>query len=137
MNDLTSLVLVIAVVAMLTVLLRRRTGRALATSERFSSEQLSAIGAAGEGSHLVLFTAPGCSPCTAARRVLDEVGMRHGARVLAVDVTEHPDIARDKSVWRAPTVFVVRERGHAVARISGVPRADALEAALGTPAAAA
>lgn len=130
MNDVALLLAVVAAVAVTALVMRVRAGRSRATAEQFSPEQLRTIGAAGRGSRLVLFTAPGCSPCTVARRVLDEVGERHGAQVLSVDVTEHPDLARDKAVWRAPTVFVVHGPGQAVARISGVPRVDALEAAL-------
>ena len=130
MNDAGLLLGVVAAIAATALVMRARTGRSRATAERFSPEQLRTIGAGDRGPRLVLFTAPGCSPCTVARKVLDEVGERHGAQVLSVDVTEHPDLARDKAVWRAPTVFVVHGPGQAVARISGVPRVDALEAAL-------
>ena len=130
MTDTLLLLAVVVAVAAVAVVIRVRTGRPRPTAERFSPEQLRTIGAAERGPRLVLFTAPGCSPCTVARRVLDEVGQRHGAQVLTVDVTEHPDLAREKAVWRAPTVFVVHGPGQAVARISGVPRVAALEEAL-------
>ena len=135
MTDVITLLLVVGAIATTTLALRRSSGRSHVTSETFSPADLRRIGAGPTGTRFVLFTAPGCSPCTVARRVLDDAAARHAADVVSVDVTVHEQLARDKQVWRAPTVFVVDASGRALTRISGVPRPETLDEALaGQPA---
>ena len=110
-----------------------RDGRTVPTDASFSATELTGVGADPGALNFLLFTSPGCAPCSAARRVLEDAAVRHGAHVTAVDVTQHPRLAQDKLVRRAPTVFVVVPGGDAVARISGVPRHDAVDEVL-TPA---
>ena len=121
------LLLVIAFIAVATLVYRRTTGVARAIDATFSAAQLQELGLPLAEPALLLFTAPGCPPCTVAKRLLDEVGDRRGLPVVVADVTEHHAIAAAEHVYRAPTVFVVDERGHAISRISGVPRHGELE----------
>ena len=65
-----------------------------------------------------------------AKQVLDAVSVAHDVPVIVADVTDHPQVASAQHVYRAPTTFVVDERGRAVARISGVPREGELDAIL-------
>lgn len=130
MTSVTILLAVVVVIAAVALVLRRTAGRARTTEAIFTPAELRAIGAAPDTARFVLFTAPGCAPCAPARRVLDEVAVHHTVDVLTVDVTQHEQLARSKQVWRAPTVFVVDASGQSVARISGVPRAEALHDAL-------
>lgn len=130
MSDVGLLLILVAVIAIVAVTARRSAGRSRATATTFSAGELAAIGAGGGGSKLLLFTAPGCAPCTAARSVLDAAAQRHGAAVVSIDVTEHEGLARQKQIWRAPTSFVIDGSGRAVTRISGVPRPDTLDEAL-------
>ena len=130
MQQVLPLLVVIALVGVASVWYRRRNGAAIATTATFSAEELQALGVPLKTTAVVLFTAPGCAPCVPAKRVLDEHGATHGIPVVAADVSEHAEIATRQHVYRAPTTFVVDERGHALTRISGVPRAGELDRAL-------
>ncbi|MPZ73515.1 MAG: hypothetical protein GEU74_09840 [Nitriliruptorales bacterium] len=127
MADAMPLLVVIALVAVASWLYRRTTGVAHAIDVTFGPQQLRQLGLPAHRSSLLLFTAPGCAPCTVARQVLDEASDRLGVPVVVADVTDQHAIAAEQHVYRAPTVFVVDERGHAIARISGVPRHGELD----------
>jgi glutaredoxin len=128
--DIAPLLAVAGIVGGFSLLLRRRTGTAAPTGELFTSAEASALGLPHGTASLLLLTAPGCPPCEPAKRLLADVGRRHGIPLAVADVTDHGDLAAAKRVFRAPTAFVLDDRGRAVARISGVPRADELERAL-------
>ena len=121
------LLVVIALVGAVSLWYRRSNGVARQIDATFDREELAALGLPAGRRSLLLFTAPGCPPCTVAKRMLDDVAQRTGLPVIVADVTDHADIATSQHVFRAPTVFVVDERGHAVSRISGVPRAGELD----------
>jgi glutaredoxin len=127
MQQVLPLVVVVALVGVLSLWYRRRNGAATSTTATFSADELRALGVPLRTSAVVLFTAPGCAPCVPAKRLLDEHGARHGIPVVAADVSEHAEIATRQHVYRAPTTFVVDEHGHALTRISGVPRAHDLD----------
>ena len=129
-TQLLPLVVVVVLIAVVSLLYRRADGAIRRIDATFGPDELRALGLPRRRPALLLFTAPGCPPCVTARRVLDEVGPRHEVDVVVALVTDHPEIAAAQHVYRAPTVFLVDARGHAVSRISGVPRAAQLEHAL-------
>lgn len=124
------LVVVVALVAAAAWWWRRTDGAARALDATFTGDEVSALGLPARRRALLLFTAPGCSSCAAATRVLDGLSAQHDVAVVKVDVTDHPQIAAAHHVYRAPTVFVVDERARALARISGVPRPGELASVL-------
>lgn len=127
MNQVLPLLVVVALVAIASLWYRRINGSVRRIDATFGAQDLQALGLPRRQPALLLFTAPGCPPCTVAKRVLDDVGERRGVGVVVADVTDHPDIASAQHVYRAPTVFVVDERGHAVSRFSGVPKVAELD----------
>lgn len=132
MGQVLPLLVVIGLVAVASVWYRRVNGAVQRIDATFGQDELRELGLPVRRPALLLFTAPGCPPCTVAKRVLDEVGGRRSVEVVVADVTDHGAIASAQHVYRAPTVFVVDERGHAVSRISGVPRAGELDEVLTT-----
>ena len=121
---------VVVLIAVASLWYRRADGAIRRIDATFGPDELRALGLPRRRPALLLFTAPGCPPCITARRVLDQVGPRHDIDVVVAVVTDHPAIAAAQHVYRAPTVFLVDGRGHAVSRISGVPRVADLEQAL-------
>ena len=130
MTQILPLLVVIALIGIVSLWYRRATGIVRPIDATFSPADLRELGLAAGAQSLLLFTAPGCPPCTVAKRVLDDVGTRLGVAVVTADVTEHATIAADQHVYRAPTVFVVDRGGHAIARIAGIPRDGELDAVL-------
>lgn len=85
------------------------------------------------GGHATLlqFSAPVCTPCRAARRVLAAVAeTAHGVVHVELDAGEHLELARRLAVLRTPTVLVLGSTGQVVARVSGVPTRPQLSQAL-------
>ena len=136
-QQLLPLVVVVVLIAAASLWYRRADGAVRRIDATFGPDELRALGLPRRRPALLLFTAPGCPPCISARRVLDEVGPRHDVDVVVALVTDHPAIASAQHVYRAPTVFLVDERGHAISRMSGVPRVADLEQALALVAVAA
>lgn len=132
MGQVLPLVVVIGLVAVAALWYRRVDGAVRRIDATFGEADLRELGLPRRTSALLLFTAPGCPPCTVAKRVLDDVGGRRNVQVVVADVTDHPAIASAQHVYRAPTIFVVDRRGHAVSRISGVPRTSELEEVITT-----
>ncbi len=124
------LVALIAVAVAVGLWRRRSDGRARAVAD---GEQVGA-GDLGEPlgarATLLQFSAPVCSPCRAARRVLGEVAesvpeVKH----VELDAGEHLALARRLGILRTPTVLVLDGLGQVVARTSGVPtRAQVIQA---------
>lgn len=130
MTQLLPLLVVVALIAVFTLWYRRAQGVAHRIDATFDTDARRALGLPAETRSLLMFTAPSCPPCTVAKKVLDDVAARTGVPVVVADVTEHHAIATAQHVYRAPTIFVVDERGHAVSRISGVPRTGELDQVL-------
>jgi len=87
--------------------------------------------ALGERATLVQFSSAFCQPCRAARAVLAEVARTHPGIVhVEVDAESHLDLVRRLGVRRTPTVLVLDAAGHELGRAVGVPRRDAVLAAL-------
>lgn len=132
MAQLLPLLVVIALVAIASLWYRRANGVARRELATFPAAALKQMGVSKRGQTLLLFTSPGCSTCAAAKRILDAAAARYGVPVVVADVTEHPEIAAARHVYRAPTTFVIDEQGRALLRISGVPREGEVEHVLAT-----
>lgn len=91
-------------------------------------------GASASGSNRVLLlqlSSPVCSPCRQTAALLTEFsGRRPGVVHREIDVAERPDVARELSVMRTPTVVAFGPDGSELVRVSGVPRLAELEAAI-------
>jgi thiol-disulfide isomerase/thioredoxin len=80
---------------------------------------------------LVQLSTTFCAPCRHARIVLSDLAARTaGLRHTEFDLTNRPDLARELSVLRTPTTLAIDERGTELLRVGGVPKRDALLAAL-------
>ncbi len=111
--------------------LRRRDGR-LRTGRGVGGWALA--GAApndGERVLLLQLSSPVCTPCRRTAEVLDALRTRRPEIVhREIDVADQPDVARTLNVLRTPTVVAFDRAGAELLRVSGVPRAAELEAAL-------
>ncbi|WP_433291477.1 thioredoxin family protein [Pseudonocardia sp. CA-142604] len=91
-------------------------------------------GASSSGSDRVLLlqlSSPVCSPCRQTAALLTEFSARRpGVVHREIDVAERPDVARELSVMRTPTVVAFGPDGSELLRVSGVPRLPELEAAI-------
>lgn len=132
MTQLAVLAVVVAVVAAATWWRRTRRGRVRAADDTFHPSELRALGVPADTRAVVEFTTPACRDCDTARAVVEQAAGPHDDVVVrTVDVAASLDLARAHRVLRAPTVFVLEADGGVAGRIVGVPRAEALEAALG------
>ncbi len=87
--------------------------------------------AVGEHVLLLQLSSPVCTPCRQTATVLDRLAADTPGLVHAeLDVAEHPDAARLLNVMRTPTVVAFDRSGVELLRVSGVPRAAELAAAL-------
>lgn len=68
----------------------------------------------------VLFTTPWCASCGPVEEKLR--ASDPGARVVKVDATRQPDLARTFSVRQAPTALLADDRGRVQARLVGAER---------------
>jgi len=89
------------------------------------------MGLSTTGPTVVHFTAEWCGPCAAVRRVVDQVcdELPQVAHV-ELDMDANPAIARRLSVLSLPTTIVFGSDGRPLFRMSGVPKAADLRAAL-------
>ncbi|HVM00616.1 MAG TPA: thioredoxin family protein [Egibacteraceae bacterium] len=131
MSEWLVLATVVAATGAFALWWRAHDGKVRAVDDRFTGEELAAIGAPPERRLLVAFTAPSCAPCTMARRVLEEVaGDRDDVAVRAADVGDHLDLARAHGVLRTPTTFALEVDGTVLGRVAGVPTAADVHALL-------
>lgn len=116
------------------LLLRRRSGRVRARARGDGAagwELAGAVPAEGDRFLLLQLSSPVCAPCRQTAEVLG--GMAAGdpsLRHVEVDVAERTDVARALGVLRTPTTVAFDRGGTELLRVSGVPRADELRAAL-------
>jgi thiol-disulfide isomerase/thioredoxin len=83
------------------------------------------------GVTLVQLSTTFCAPCRHARVLLSDLAARtEGLHHTELDLTERPDLARELSVLRTPTTLAVDGTGAELLRVGGVPKRDALLAAL-------
>lgn len=113
---------------------RRREGHvAVDTDGRLEPGQLEDLGLDPDGAQALglLFSAPRCRPCDAAKEILGEVAAERGwFRWTSLDAGQHLGLVERHRVRRVPTVVVVRPDGRIVARAGGVPRKQELLDAL-------
>lgn len=81
------------------------------------------------------FSATWCGPCAAVRRVVEQTRTKLAAEGLTVldlelDIDENPALAKQLKVLSLPTTFIYDSSATQHHRIAGVPKADALLAAL-------
>jgi thiol-disulfide isomerase/thioredoxin len=133
----------VVVVSLLGWLWQRRDGRVRVTAAgvgdevpshgdapAFDDAQVASVGLDLDGvrAGAVLLTSPTCAPCATVKRILGELSeVRDDVRWVAVDASEHLDLARDHHVMRVPTLFVLDPEGRILARTSGVPARTELE----------
>lgn len=138
--DGTGVWVLIATLAVATVIgleLRRRSGRVRVTSGTPGPGPAgwTLVGSrpeAGERALLLQLSSPVCAPCRQTAAVLGDLAAHDPTlRHVEVDVADRTDLARALGVLRTPTTVVFDRHGAELLRVSGVPRADELSAALG------
>lgn len=89
------------------------------------------LGLSTTGPTVLHFTAEWCGPCAAVRRVVDQVcdELPRVAHV-ELDMDANPAAARRLSVLSLPTTIIFSADGRPQFRMSGVPKAADLRAAL-------
>ncbi|GAA3218844.1 hypothetical protein GCM10017691_01860 [Pseudonocardia petroleophila] len=130
------LVAALALATAVGLLLRRRDGR-IRTGR--APEQSASGGWALAGTTpgaddrvlLLQLSSPVCTPCRRTAELIGDLRTRRpGVAHTEVDVADRPDVARTLGVLRTPTVVAFDRAGAELLRISGLPRAADLEAAL-------
>ncbi len=122
MGQILPLLVVVAFVAAAAWWYRRAEGAVRDADATFTPSEFRALGLPSRSASLLLFTAPACSSCAVAKRVLGEFSDQHGLPLVVADVTDHADVATRQHVFRAPTTFVIDRSGRAISRMSGVPQ---------------
>lgn len=139
MDWLTALIAGLALPAVATVVglaWRTRTGRLQALApddggEGHAQTDASALelpaSTLGPSATLVQFSTEYCSRCPGTALQLAGVAARYeGVRHVEVDLTHRADLADRFRVLQTPTTLILDARGHASARIGGVPRLEAV-----------
>ncbi|MBX7432330.1 thioredoxin family protein [Mycobacterium sp. Y57] len=89
------------------------------------------LGLSTTGPTILHFTAIWCGPCAGVRGVVDQVCAELPAVAhVEIDMDADPDAARRLSVLSLPTTFVFDADGRQRLRVSGVPSAAELRAAV-------
>jgi thiol-disulfide isomerase/thioredoxin len=111
-------------------LITLRSGMLRAAAEA-SNIDTSGLGLSDTGPTLLHFSAPWCGPCSAVRRVVDQVceELPTVAHV-EIDMDENPEAARRLSVLSLPTTIIFDADGRPRYRTTGVPKAADLRSAL-------
>jgi thiol-disulfide isomerase/thioredoxin len=85
----------------------------------------------GERATLLQLSSAFCAPCRATRRVLADVAaVVPGVEHVEVDAEEHLTLVRELDVAVTPTTLVLDAEGREALRATGVPRKEAVLAAL-------
>lgn len=84
-------------------------------SHRLDEVELSELGVAPDGDMVVQFTHPLCTDC----RTLEKRLRSEGRRVVTVDVSKRPELARKYGVALVPTAVAVSAGGRVTARLAG------------------
>lgn len=126
------LIAALAVAALIGLLLTRRSGklRSLPVTT-VPVVDPAELGLSTTGPTVLHFSAPWCGPCTAVRRVVDQVcADLDGVAHVEIDMDANPEAARRLSVLSLPTTFIFAADGRQLYRTAGVPKAADLRAAL-------
>ncbi len=113
------------------LVLRSRDGRVRAGAAT-GGWSLAGVTPAGDERVLLLqLSSPVCAPCRQTAGALSSLAARTpGVVHREIDVADHPGVARELGVMRTPTTVAFDRSGAELLRVSGVPRAGDLEAAL-------
>ena len=96
-----------------------------------SGQDTADLGLSATGPTVLHFSAVWCGPCTAVRRVVDEVcGGLPAVEHVEIDMDANPAAARRLSVLSLPTTFIFDAAGRQRYRAAGVPKASDLRSAL-------
>ena len=128
---LVTVTAVLVVATALGLVWRRRSGRlrVAGADDRVPAELLGA--SLGERATLVQFSSAFCRPCVATRHVLGGVaGSVPGVVHVEVDAESHLDLVRRLDVMSTPTTLLLDGAGRVRRRATGVPRREAVLAAL-------
>lgn len=80
---------------------------------------------------LVQLSTTFCAPCRHTRAVLSRIAeSTAGVAHVEFDIAARPQLAEDLRVMRTPTTIAFDDKGTELLRIGGVPKLDALRAAL-------
>ncbi|MGK2869461.1 MAG: thioredoxin family protein [Mycobacterium sp.] len=133
MSTSLTLVIVIAVLGLgylIGKLITLRSGMIRAAAEA-SDIDTSGLGLSDSGPTLLHFTAAWCGPCSAVRRVVDQVCAELPAVAhVEIDMDDNPEAAKRLSVLSLPTTIIFDADGRPRYRTTGVPRAADLRSAL-------
>ncbi|MCQ4117900.1 thioredoxin family protein [Rhodococcus tibetensis] len=143
MTGITLLIVTLLVAIAFGLVWQRRQGRVRTTSESDSPvtderrRLLEAAGAAAsaDSATVLHFSADWCGPCAAVRRVVGQVvndlsEEPHPPAEVELDIDEYPALARELGVLSLPTTFILDSDLRERFRVSGVPAAADLRAAL-------
>ena len=110
---------------------QRRNGR-LRAADADSRVPADLLGSPlGERATLVQFSSAFCRPCVATRQVLGAVADSvPGVRHVEVDAESQLDLVRRLDVMSTPTTLLLDSSGRVRRRATGVPKRDAVLAAL-------
>lgn len=126
------LVVTTVVVTVIGGALRWRSGRVRPSAERLLPAEVRAmLPAAAGGVTLLQLSTTFCAPCRQTRVLLGELAARTpGLHHVELDLTLRPELAEPLRVRSTPTTLAVDAAGHELLRLVGVPRRDALLAAV-------
>ncbi|MBH5145235.1 thioredoxin family protein [Rhodococcus erythropolis] len=142
MTGITILLVALVAVVAVGLFLKSRNGavRATTAASGTTNSRLELLSSAGvsspNGGPVVLhFSADWCGPCAAVRRVVGQVAvsMADAPRPpveIELDIDKEPALAREMSVLSLPTTFILDGGLEEQFRVSGVPSAADLKAAL-------
>lgn len=135
MNSTLTLVIVILIAVLglgylVGKLITLRSGMIRAAAEA-SDIDTSGLGLSDSGPTLLHFTAAWCGPCSAVRRVVDQVCEELPAVAhVEIDMDDNPEAAKRLSVLSLPTTIIFDTDGRPRYRTTGVPKAADLRSAL-------
>lgn len=97
-------------------------------AEEFTSERLLDVLADADVPVLVDFWEPRCSACRSVMHTVDDIACRADNRAVvgALNVREHPEVARKLGVEVVPTLLVFRD-GTEAARLSSAEKIQAFD----------
>ncbi|NUT46786.1 MAG: thioredoxin family protein [Saccharothrix sp.] len=132
MTGVWALLAALAVVAVIGVALRARDGRVRAArpGERLPEPVRDLLDGYTPVT-LVQISTSFCATCGRTRALLEDLARgTDGLRHVELDVTDLPEVAADLGVLRAPTTLAFDPAGVELLRVGGIPKPDALVAAL-------